>query len=677
MADIKNLQDKIRSTIYPNGKGAIQAAAHQELLLDMAAGIQDADAKVTELMAETDTNIGVYALNFDVTSKGVNPTKVYLEPLPSEIVYLNVQDKDNSIQFLYIYGYTESGIEETIVDAGPANYLYKFNGQKYAKIGVYVAPDAVKYSSIATLQIMIGNAAKIELLQNEGDIYERIVVDSTISKDGYYIGKDLKIAVWDAYAIYMPIFLRKGDKMLYQAVTTGAVAQLCECNENGTLIEMIKVGSDVKPYYYDFVAPKDMYVCLSAMKNYGVDVVIQRSLYSKIDFVEENLLEKIAELSGEGESVLEQRSICNLCDVSKAKQGAWIKYDGTEGSSSNHYASDYIPVVNGEFYSMPVDPDYFGEAGASRIACYDSKKEFIGQVEGTIKDFICTIQIDNASVAYIRTTIRKAQNYQYKWRQNFETYMVVNSAIYPNRYIPYGATSYYADYELAPQAINLFNPLFGKSVVFDGDSICNASSEGTSLGWAGRIGLRNRMMWQNWAIGGGTITDISGKHCISSQSYENANPDYIIIEGGTNDADIIGSILNNNKPTLFGSYDLDKYDGDYNNTTYCGAIEFLFKRLLTNYPSAKIGVIIAPKMGVLSSYTKEKNNRRAYFETLMILCEKWGIPYLNLWDRGRLNPSLSVFYNNGEDSFYTDGQHLTAKGYDVITPMIEAWMKTL
>ena len=664
MADIKKIKDKITSTIYPNGKGAINATDHQAMLLEMADG-----------MAETDTNIGIYTLEFDVTGKGVDPTVVYLQPIPSEITYLNVQDKDNSIQYLYIYGYTEAGIEENIVDAGPANYLYKFNGEKYVKIGVYVAPESVKYSSVATLQIMIGNAAKIELLQNEGDIYERIVVDPTISKDGYYIGKDLKIAVWEAYAIYTPIFLRKGDKMLYQAITTSGAAQLCECNENGTLIEMLKTGSNEKPYYYDFVAPKDMYVCLCANKSYVVDVVIQRSLQSKIDFVEEKLSEKIAELNGE--SVLEQRSICNLCDISKAKQGAWIRYNGTEGSSSNHYASDYIPVVNGEFYSMPVDPDFLGEANASRIACYNSKKEFIGQAIGTIKDFICTIQIDNASVAYIRTTIRKAQNYQYKWRQNFETYMVVNSAAYPNRYIPYGATLYYADYELAPQAIDLSNPLFGKSVVFDGDSICNASSEGTSLGWAGRIGLKNRMMWQNWAIGGGTITNISGKHCISTQSYENATPDYIIVEGGTNDADIIGTILNGNVPASFGTYELDKYDGDYDNTTYCGAIEFLFKRLLTNYPSAKIGVIIAPKMGVLSSYTKEGNNRRAYFETLMILCKKWGISYINLWDKGRLNPALSVFYNDGENSYYTDGQHLTAKGYEIITPIIEAWMKTL
>ena len=52
MADINNLKDKIRSTIYPNGKGAIQAAAHQELLLGMADNIIDTDAKVTELSAE-------------------------------------------------------------------------------------------------------------------------------------------------------------------------------------------------------------------------------------------------------------------------------------------------------------------------------------------------------------------------------------------------------------------------------------------------------------------------------------------------------------------------------------------------------------------------------------------------------------------------------------------------
>ena len=186
------------------------------------------------------------------------------------------------------------------------------------------------------------------------------------------------------------------------------------------------------------------------------------------------------------------------------------------------------------------------------------------------------------------------------------------------------------------------------------------------------------MMWNNFAVGGGTFTKIAGKHVISETDYGNANPDYIIIEGGTNDADNIGSIIGGSIPEQYGSYLPTGYTDEFSTSTYCGAIEYLFKRLLSKYPKAKIGVIIAQKMGVSNDYTPTGNNRRAYFETLIKLCEKWGIPYINLWDRGRLNPRLSAYYiANNPDSFYTDGQHLTPNGYDVITPMIEEWMKTL
>lgn len=64
MADINKLKDKIRSTIYPNGKGAIKASDHQAMLLDMADGIQafndalaSTDSKFTQAIAETDTQL--------------------------------------------------------------------------------------------------------------------------------------------------------------------------------------------------------------------------------------------------------------------------------------------------------------------------------------------------------------------------------------------------------------------------------------------------------------------------------------------------------------------------------------------------------------------------------------------------------------------------------------------
>lgn len=52
MADINKLKDKIKSTIYPNGKGAINAADHQAMLLDMADGMAETDTKLTELSEE-------------------------------------------------------------------------------------------------------------------------------------------------------------------------------------------------------------------------------------------------------------------------------------------------------------------------------------------------------------------------------------------------------------------------------------------------------------------------------------------------------------------------------------------------------------------------------------------------------------------------------------------------
>ena len=51
MADINKLKDKIKSTIYPNGKGAINASDHQAMLLDMADGMAETDTKLTELSA--------------------------------------------------------------------------------------------------------------------------------------------------------------------------------------------------------------------------------------------------------------------------------------------------------------------------------------------------------------------------------------------------------------------------------------------------------------------------------------------------------------------------------------------------------------------------------------------------------------------------------------------------
>lgn len=156
--------------------------------------------------------------------------------------------------------------------------------------------------------------------------------------------------------------------------------------------------------------------------------------------------------------------------------------------------------------------------------------------------------------------------------------------------------------------------------------------------------------------------------------------DYLILEGGTNDADLIGT-----DTEKFGSVNMEDYSGNYDDSTFCGACESLLYKAITYFPNAKIGFIIAQKMGRTSKGYGENYNRRKFFLKIIEICKKWGIPYIDLWDESPLNPMLTTYYdkdltaeeniNNGKA--YIDGQHLTGKGYDIISPKIEAWIRTL
>lgn len=225
------------------------------------------------------------------------------------------------------------------------------------------------------------------------------------------------------------------------------------------------------------------------------------------------------------------------------------------------------------------------------------------------------------------------------------------------------------------------NPLYGKSVIFTGDSICNATTDfAGGGGWAKRIGDKNNMLWVNHGVSGGTITSksVTGSPFTISETPWGSGADYIILEGGTNDADIIGSILNGATPANFGSYDETDYTTAFSNNKFCQAVEKMLKDVISSFPSARVGFIIAMKMGVTTSgYSAETNNRRAYFETIIKICKKWGVPVLNLWDECTMNPCLASHYTPGQTYLYVDGQHPTGNGYDLISPIIEEWMKTL
>jgi lysophospholipase L1-like esterase len=235
------------------------------------------------------------------------------------------------------------------------------------------------------------------------------------------------------------------------------------------------------------------------------------------------------------------------------------------------------------------------------------------------------------------------------------------------------------------------NKLYKKQIIWNGDSICQgATATGT---WATRVAEWNQLKsWKNYGVGGGTITEnvlvaSTGKtrHSVSASlekmHEEFPNADYIILEGGTNDADLLGRITEGVTPDRFGSFDPEDFSGNYDRDTFCGALESIFYRAKQLWEGKKICYIVAQKMG---TYAATSDNRYAYFQVAMEICEKWDIPYLNLWDDCELDPNEPEMYNpskspdqNEECSMYRDGQHLTSAGYELTTELINAWLKTL
>lgn len=235
------------------------------------------------------------------------------------------------------------------------------------------------------------------------------------------------------------------------------------------------------------------------------------------------------------------------------------------------------------------------------------------------------------------------------------------------------------------------NKLYGKKIIWNGDSICIGNlSKGN---WSSRIAENNNMQYQNYGVGGGTIAeglpklkDGSTRHSVSAtleKMYEeHPDADYIVFEGGTNDADLFESDYDYNDSKM-GSYDPENFTGEYDVNTFCGALESVFYRALKYWNGKKICFIVAQKMGVL---VRSRRRRRMYFDKAVEICKKWGIPYLDLWESCYLNPALSWMYNSlktadENDSenicYYTDGQHLTSRGYDFTSEIIESWLKTL
>ena len=216
------------------------------------------------------------------------------------------------------------------------------------------------------------------------------------------------------------------------------------------------------------------------------------------------------------------------------------------------------------------------------------------------------------------------------------------------------------------------SPLKGKKLLNFGDSIAAASTAGVD-GYHEQISNRNGMQLKSYASGGATITvmtGVSGAHDIVTQVNNSVSnddiADYILINGGTNDANALTS-------DKFGEVS-DGYDAVLDTETFCGAFEYILKSLKTNFTIPNGTKIIYVRSHNMAS----RDERQVTLGELAVeICKKWSVPVVDLYSEGGLNTHLS-----GMIGTYTiandDRTHPNTLGYELFyTPLIESKMKSI
>ena len=377
----------------------------------------------------------------------------------------------------------------------------------------------------------------------------------------------------------------------------------------------------------------------------------------------------------------------NLNDLSSMVVGV-INNSSTNGdldsSATNWRSTDFIKVEPSATYKLFVAGGNYYGVGFKGICYYDEHKNYKGHIipaggiSTTIK--LDTITIPATDAVYIRTSYPKS--YVENPKSWFYT-QIFKGNVWTNMYLACDTAERVQSAGLTPDFSKEYNCLFGKYAMWNGDSICAADNDNEG-GWPCRIAKANGMYVKNYGISGGCIAEnISGHHSVcgtlDTMISDFPDADYIIIEGGTNDADLLGD-------NGLGTFDADDFSSAYitalDKDTYSGALESIFYRLVTQMKGKHIGFLIPQKMGHTAVLVER---RRAYFDRAIAICKKWGIPYLDLWNNYYFNWELSAHWdqnmtdaqNEAAGNLYVDGQHLTTTGYAIQSPIIAEWLKTI
>lgn len=360
----------------------------------------------------------------------------------------------------------------------------------------------------------------------------------------------------------------------------------------------------------------------------------------------------------------------NLYNPSNAFAGYISGSSGAEVAHSGHFTSAMIAVKGGDIITFgPCNPNQgyhlhgYGEdqtivsnantVTADKLSVVDSFGKYVIYTY-TVPSNVTGIRISNDSKVNSLFLVVKGHY--------FDTEMLLNHFNYlENQNLKQVIGEYFGTRD--------DSVLYRKSALFVGDSICDGTQDAGIFydAWAGRIGEINQMDYVNAGLSGTSVSTCRanryGRILTQLANNKDTRFDYVIMHGGVNDAWDSVAI-----GTVADDFELSSFRTD----TFAGGLEELFYYATQYYPNACLGFVLNFKI-VNSGVASVNQNLGDYFEVAKQICDKWNIPYLDLYSDADVIEDLAI----GSNTYLGDYIHPNCAGYDRLYGYIERWMETL
>ena len=198
-----------------------------------------------------------------------------------------------------------------------------------------------------------------------------------------------------------------------------------------------------------------------------------------------------------------------------------------------------------------------------------------------------------------------------------------------------GKPQYFDNFKLTAPVEKPELPLEGKTVYAFGDSII-AGHQYTKHGFVDFAADQEAMEFKKYAINGARVMngEASGGQILTQINNASSEaPDYIIFNGGTNDAykgvgNAFGVIGDSMDPASFDT------------NTFAGSFEQIIYEMKQKWPDAKLIYVAVHKIGFMDEALQDKLH-----ELQMTACAKWGVAVANLYDNDGLDTNNDAIKN--------------------------------